>query len=281
MKSLFEAFHVLSTGCRGFTLRLPNSVIDPEFSRQFQRATIAFDTFARQIAVVYGSVDPSNEIRLSFKMSPLYLTGEAFMHEWIAFIDIFNTVTDAGIAPHLSMIDDLLSVYSNGVNTCVRTVNSIKYRTNAASKRQFESHRGKLCGERSCFDCSDFEIGIVRTARLINSLFDLYMPKTLSNVSTRTDMVYAVSGLAALLKAVGEFDARIENIKCGILAVNGELAAVHEKFRLPFNVELWIDRAAPVKRKRPKEPASAKGKDGEVRRHCLDCETSFNFRSDW
>jgi hypothetical protein len=130
MKAVFEAFHILSTSCRGFTLRLPNSVIDPEFSRQFQRATIAFDTFARQIAVVYGSVDPSDEIRLSFKMSPLYLTGAAFIHEWIDFIDIFSTVADPGIAPRLSMIDDLLSVYSNGLNTCVRTVNS----TNAASK---------------------------------------------------------------------------------------------------------------------------------------------------
>jgi hypothetical protein len=110
MKSLFKTFHGFSTSCRGFTLRLSHSAIDREFSRQFQRATITFDTFARQVAVVYGSVDPSNETSLSFRISPLYLTGEAFMHDWIDFIDIFNIVADAGIAPHLSMIDDLLAL---------------------------------------------------------------------------------------------------------------------------------------------------------------------------
>jgi hypothetical protein len=55
-------------------------------------------------------------------------------------------------------------------------------------------------------------------------------------------MVYGVSGMAAILKAVGELDARIENIECSILAVNGELAALHDKFRLRFTVEPWIGR---------------------------------------
>jgi hypothetical protein len=108
---------------------------------------------------------------------------------------------------------------------------------------------------------------------LINSLFDLYIPETVTAVATRTDMVCTVSGMAAILKAVGEFDARIENIKSSILAVNEELATVHEKFRMPFTVEIWIDRTAPVKRRHPKGRGSANGKDGDVRRHCLDSET--------
>jgi hypothetical protein len=75
-------------------------------------------------------------------------------------------------------------------------------------------------------------------------------------------MVYAVSGMAALRKAVGEFDARIENIECSILAVNGELAAVPEKFRLPFTVELWIGQPAPVKRKHPRGEGQPRGRMG-------------------
>jgi hypothetical protein len=55
-------------------------------------------------------------------------------------------------------------------------------------------------------------------------------------------MVYAASGMAT----------RIENVKCSILGLNGELAAVHERFRLPFAVELGIDQPAPVKRKQRK-----------------------------
>jgi hypothetical protein len=250
MKPLYEAYHTLTSAYHEFTHRLPEAVLNPEFPNQFQRTALAFGTFARYITDVYSSLDPGNELRLSFKSSSLYVTGEAFMHEWIDFINIVNRLTEQGISPHLILIDNLLNIFSNGLNVCVRTVNRTKYRTNDASQCMTQL-RDNCLNLRAIaaeavrgitgFDPVLFDRHVIETTRLINTLFDLYIPKAFAALSTRTDMVYSVSAMAALLRAVQSFDENIGRLRRAIVGLNVELSVVHEKFRLPFTVELWTD----------------------------------------
>jgi hypothetical protein len=269
LKPLFDCYSAFCTSFRTFIVGLPPDVLDPEFSLQFTRFTAAFDLFARQATVALAT---PQRIPATFTTSPLFVRGRSVLVEWTEFLAEINKVSEAALAPHVSQLNRHFGILFDGMNRSSEIILSSNFRSDAPQRCLSELkplivQMRDICANLFLapksrrfddFYIDDFEQQILRASRLLANLFDRHIHRAArpgGEIShLKAEMVTSLAAIVPLLRAVQNFDPQLSNLKRKILRLNGELSSIHERFELPFAVELALEAQQRIKPAEPVEP---------------------------
>lgn len=273
LRYIFESQNILDECYHEFMLKLPQDLLDPEFARQYQRYTAAFDVFIKQTAVVFNSVNPNNTIRSFLTTSPLFIAGKKLMIEWVDFIERTNTISDNGLSPHLQKINESFATLFAGINRIKTALAAERFRTDncvmatqklrTAATKLREKTSGIFLKTKSMrwigFDPEEFE---KQTHHIIQSITQLFLKALPPNclpcgegAQLRVLMVGACSSIGSVIEAARCFDDQIIELKANVVDFNNELNALHRQLNLPFIVELSVDQDP----NEPEKPDEEKG----------------------
>lgn len=255
---LFESYRILYESYQKFYLKFPGDLLDPEFPRQFSQVMAAFDTFSQQILIVFSSVNPADNRRSQLTTSPLYITAQNLMLEWVAFMERTNVVFKNGMIPHRKQIQLLLTTLVSGMGRVMELLASEKRQTFRPTGAAV--HLSKLIGRIRFeaievmkkprtkrfvdFNVKEYSELIGEAIKTISELFDHQMPKFSleagQSLRIRADMISACSRIAAVMEGASLFDEHLKALKDDMVLFNTELNSVHKRLRLPFVVGLGV-----------------------------------------
>ena len=260
-RKLLEYYTNLKQNYHAFNFDVPEKLFDCEFSRQFSRFTTRFDCFSRQLACLYGTVNPKKSITNSSSMitSSLHQAAKLFTTEWIDFIERLNNISEEGISPHISMTNNNLTVLFQNLATIstiilvdkfkgdvpgyiVRSICAVCLRIKDSLVEEYSKPKSKRFLN---FDYNNFEEQCRKCSQLTASLFEQNLPPnsfTLTEMlSIKSGIVTTISTISQILRSAMYFEDRIMKLKRSIISFNNELNKVEIHANLPFCIELSLD----------------------------------------
>jgi hypothetical protein len=220
----------------------PAGLFDPEFSREFTRFGSAFSGFSRQASLVLGSVHPSDSTRSRLSTSALRIADSSLIAEWVDFQQRFARICEDELKPHFRQIDAAFHTLFAALHRICHGRAADRIQALLCDlKDQIAAIRTRNPRHRfDDFDGCQFHERLRDTIRIVTAA----MNAGTARLSEKEEVIAAGAEVAALVVAAERFDSASGALARSAEQLNRELAEVHVRLKLRFNVQLTCLRGA-------------------------------------